>query len=603
MLQLISRIVAFLVYHKMVEQKRYPKTGTSQLSYKEIAVMIQQEQEVILTEEDVITFFRGMETPGFMQVLAKGAVTGVFSLDESLVEVLAIAGSMVSVYTVAMLLRMGSNPNNYYAEIHPLGVLYNNWNTTSGNSRLNMLTILMIYYGCNPMLPVRDGETSSKQTVLDWINLKGYDNIISKLYPGYASIISETTAIDLAILIGSNENIGTSQLDEVYIKKVIIAGSNSLLSLGTEPKEMEGMDYGVIYWSIEYFNTEAFKYYTSKGYKMSYPMTNTVILRIGQYTKNKESLFLTAYLDILGTAVSSGQLLDSHQQSLLMSASSEGYQSIMSMYQVPYWKKVCSYKSSKNTKSPGRLSALSSAIDLDMNGDHDMTCRSIENISTIDPEELLEAASLRQKHRMSSRHATIEEYLGGTPPLLNYFNVSPADGDLNSYIDICTVSYRDSGGRIWVFLSRDYNLILSKNRNPVNGDEIPIYMIDEIKSKITRMKAAGLSPDKPITHRDVLDQLTKIDTANNQQSDKEKSNLVIVMSEEGVTAAQLESLSAEDLNTATVKGGYNSTIKLLDQQHALVTAAYIINYFIINKPSKGKTMIQALKSLLYTQSL
>ena len=325
MLQLISRIVAFLVYHKMVEQKRYPKTGTSQLSYKEIAVMIQQEQEVILTEEDVITFFRGMETPGFMQVLAKGAVTGVFSLDESLVEVLAIAGSMVSVYTVAMLLRMGSNPNNYYAEIHPLGVLYNNWNTTSGNSRLNMLTILMIYYGCNPMLPVRDGETSSKQTVLDWINLKGYDNIISKLYPGYASIISETTAIDLAILIGSNENIGTSQLDEVYIKKVIIAGSNSLLSLGTEPKEMEGMDYGVIYWSIEYFNTEAFKYYTSKGYKMSYPMTNTVILRIGQYTKNKESLFLTAYLDILGTAVSSGQLLDSHQQSLLMSASSEGY--------------------------------------------------------------------------------------------------------------------------------------------------------------------------------------------------------------------------------------------------------------------------------------
>jgi hypothetical protein len=614
-------------------------SGTSR-SYASIARDIQKIREgTTYTISDIdrdILFREGEERDSFAVILALAIENKSIAVDDALVSAARTFSTRKSLYIIAQILRLGGNPNLYVEDegleqpklipgvsgsegrpLHLIAYIYYHQKVkgdtvSAPTSRLNMLMILLIYYGANPNLPVRPSEIGVEDeysyrapegslSVLEWLDRTRIDHSLRMIYPSYSEHLSPESMTVLAILVGVEEMIPDNQiLDEEQIEKIIVAGTNSLLDRGVTPTQQSGPDMSVIYWSVQYFNLEAFKYYSTMGLQASYPMINTLLLRMKQYVQSGDVLLYSIYLMMLDVSISNGNTIDTNQQSLLQSISSEAYTRIMNKYKQPYWVKTCSYRSHGEGTTTPRLERVAILLDLSSSDSRDGICGQLSLLSEHDTETLVRAATTRQHHRVISRLASIPEFISGQLPKLTYFNQSSIDGDYDDYVDLMVSSYRDSAGRIWAFTSSNYDLVLETKRNPIDGSLLPERYLSEVRWKVDYLSSQNIDYEVPLTHRQCIETISLADTVDNTASESELASFYSSMSERGVTREGLGRLTAEQLDLAVLRGGYDASIKRLTKSHALTTTAYVVNYYLKENPGKAELMIQYLRDAVAT---
>lgn len=565
----------------------------------------------------------------FLSTLDMATNLEILPLDDSLMYIAKNLNIYDNIYSLAIVLNNGANPNCYVNPnghiesgpndnyVHILAYIHSIYPEGQDENLLNIITSLFIYKGANLQAPLykkdieSKGMNASNQTVLKWLCNNSNEEMVKKLYNGIDkndSLYYKNRKI-LAILTGDinliSENLKEDDIELLFKSR----------ALGEDPEEtirvvsrsiskINGMDYNVMLQAVKWGIFEAVEYYTKLGIMLSYPLINNVILLINNYNKNKFVYSVDLMSQILQTQVSNGLQIDTYQNALLTSASKYEHSVISKLYEKPYWKKICNEKY-QGVKSTKRLENL--AINLDIDSPENLTgvCSQLKSLAGLEPERALEILRMKNEARFDCKHKKIADYIGDfdghQDAKLKCDHKSLIDGDPNLYINSDTISYRDEYEKIWCFPSSYYESMKETGLNPITSQKLPKSFLEELDERIKYMKKHSIDVSKPTKYNTILPSLTKNDdnAIASSASKHQLKNLMKKMSNMGfvIVDEDWDTITKEDLQLA-MSDLYKTAIldKLVSNKHALVTTAYIVNYFY----KSNKNVAQIIMENIYT---
>jgi len=616
----------------MTSRSKVPEINAAQVLQRHIELEQSPPPSVITT------FYRLEPTPEVRAIISAGLATKILNPDETLLAYVSQQLTDGQLLSMAIALRYSANPNAYVSlgpkreTLHILAYLHLNWRTrhpeATDDKYLTMATLVLLACGANPMLSAVDNdaglvrpasmEVKRSANVIEWLDAKRYPHVIKRSYPDLKKGTSAATLKQVAILSGKasllmgltlTENDANLMLrsranDELYVGHIENLGGEpaeqlednkfNLASLLPPPKAMNGLDYKVIFEAVQYYNDKLIEYYAYRGIYMSYPLINTVILRIRQYQQTNNPVLRDVFLRMLEYGIVNGMQIDVEQRNLLSSLSAEGeiYRRLVELYTRPYWEKECSHINMFDNKVPERLLTIAHEVGFEAQS-HSSICLQLADMATMDPETLKETSKQRQRMRISSMHARPGELTGDAPFILACTNQVEIEGDPFDITDLNLAHYRDIRGDLWCFTSDQFESLMEGKANPINNERLPESFLADLKFRLERLKALGRDPRRWQRYSELVDSITKPDTVSNAFTDIQVSRFIDLMTSYGLPRKGLESISAPNFDEAVTRAGYSANLRYLTRIHALNTVAYIVNGFMINDPERGRRIARS----------
>lgn len=611
----------------MASQAKNPEINAAQVLQRHIELDQKPPASVITT------FYRLDPTPEVRAIVSAGLAAKTLNPDETLLAYVSQQLTDGQLLSMAIALRYSANPNTYVSlgpkreTLHILAYLHLNWRsrhpTGVKDDYLTMATLTLLACGANPMLPavdndaglVRPASMDAKRSpnVIEWLDAKKYPHVLKRAYPDLKKAVSAQTLKQVAILSGNvslmtgltltekdtNLIMRSRANDELYVGHIENLGGQpseqlednkfDLASLLPPPKTMNGLDYNVIFEAVQYYNDKLIEYYAYRGIYMSYPLINTVILRIRQYQQTNNPVLRDIFLRMLEFGILNGMQIDVEQRNLLSSLSAEGeiYRRLIELYTRPYWEKECSHINMFDNKVPERLLTIAHEVGLESQS-HSSICLQLADMATMNQEDLKETTKQRQRMRISAQHAKPGELTGDAPFILACANQVEIEGDPFDITDLNLGHYRDVRGDLWCFTSDQFESLVEGKANPINNERLPDSFLADLRFRLERLKALGRDPRRWQRYSELVDSITKPDTVTNTFTDVQVTRLIELMSSYGLSRKGLETISAPNLDQAVTRAGYSANLRYLTRIHALNTVAYIINGFMIADPERGR---------------
>lgn len=205
-------------------------------------------------------------------------------------------------------------------------------------------------------------------------------------------------------------------------------------------------------------------------------------------------------------------------------------------YQRPLWEKVCSFRADDFV--PDSLKMVSIYLGLPQDSSKDDFCNAVENITLADFESLKIGNRRRNSEAIGSKLNFLADFVGGsgcaTCDNFSSFEDNPLD-----YPEKMLAYYKSRDGRIWCFLSKDFESLVRNGTNPSTREKLPIEFIEQIKSQINVLNYFGipLSDSKPLDR--ILSDVRKPDYPTNTQTDLKVNSIKELLSTRGITEEKI----------------------------------------------------------------
>lgn len=502
---------------------------------------------------------------------------------KAMVEYISRLNSASVLYAISICIREGGDVNAYTqaegitGNMHML--VYSYIAASSAPHELfTELILLLLLSGSSPnkhafhnniMSP--DHSYNNGETVLEYLRSKHLDGLISQVYPH----TDRYTSRNVALLAGRIDLIDKFTVDDAVLSikaRVDTQTYNGTNIVTLFPDPDTGLDSVIIIEAIFNFDRGAAVNYIANGRNLSYPLTNIILINLASLINVKT--LRTPLGHILGDAVDHGLELDSDQQAMLAATGEDLYKYIMDKYSIPYWKKHCRSTSRFSNTVSEKLFGLVES--LGFASSKESICSFLNNIFLSNEGDIVRALINRQKARVGSRFGHINEFLTLTPPVLHVENLS----DAYEYDDNYIVFHRDENARLWSWTSDSFEFLLKSRINPSTG----LYLPESILAELQRKPKSK----KPLKWKELISMITQPDVIDNRRTEHEikMMNASIRLDLTGLTAA--------DLSSIVYTSGYDYSLDMLTDSHALATFAYIYNYYTVNQPMVADTLVRKL---------
>ena len=516
----------------------------------------------------------------------------------TLIQSIANATRKEDLIAVGLALRYGASPNLYVnapniGDIHILGYAYLLLHKKD-TVLLNAVVIMLMVMGADPNLPVFDSkggivrdefslvEPLRGQSVLQWLNHQGFETIIPKIRnKNYQKIDKE-----FLTLIGTY--LDRNDLLKVDPKLDDVIAAHSMTIFNKNLSSIKNIETGLKS-SIAYLNIATFEQFIDQGAVLDYADTNNIILLMKEYQDQGDIISREQLNQMLNYAVTRGLLLDIYQEQLLQ-FNPEIYNKIITAYNVPYWRKICSVTGrpdGREVATSDRLKLLAYRLNLNPEESKDVICDQIRTIIQSDPTKLKRNVIDRNTIRIRATVAQINEFENGAPPALVCSNQSVLTSDPYDHPDLDIAFYRDAND-LWCFTSNNFTKIIEQKKNPYNLQNFPKYFLKEVQEKLDTISRYRSVNDLPTPISETIDSLTKPDIIANVYTDKSSKFFLEALTAHGLTEWNIDKLSPSDMETLLLDNfGVEVNLSELDKDHAKITF-YVVSYQeLLKRPSEN----------------
>ena len=572
------------------------------LPLRDLQKIILGERKEPLSPIEIRNLFSYPNTPESILYIISALNRNKIDPNTTLVQAIANATKKKDLVPIALALRYGADPNLYVnapnvGDIHILAYVYLALSKKS-LAILNSVVIMLMSYNSdpnqlvfNPKGTVYKDEYSlvepiKGQSVLDWLNDQGYDNIIGQIEGqnyddvenGFMTTL--TTFMDKPDLV-----VGTPKLDEV-----IYSHSVEVLD---KTKDKYDSQKGMLK-SINYLNLNAFETFVNEGASPSYSDINGLISSINNYTEIDDLISMCQAREMLIYAISTGTVLDTHQTDLIKNTNPKIYEKVMAAYQQPYWVKACA-----NCKGPvhDKFKLLAYRLNLYPEAPKETLCHQVKNITKADPDLVKESLVKRQKCRINADMACINQFDNGSnPPSLECSNKSLLSKNLYDYPDADIAYYRDYQDKLWCFSSNNFEKMVNKKTNPYTNNEFPEYYLDEVGRKIDFISKYRPIDEMPVPISDTIDSLNQPDQPDDVWTDKYVDEFKTIAMKNG-TEIDTNKLSKANMEEILNGLGIEANLTDLDTENA-VRAFSVVSYGKLSEnPGAAKQFFKAIDSM------
>jgi len=367
--------------------------------------------------------------------------------------------------------------------------------------------------------------------------------------------------------------------DDVLLNRAVNVGKALPLTPGLKISSEEHGENFAIGRCVDTGFTELFKHFLDQGLMVSYFTVTRICLLLKESFAMKDLIFVEELQTMLLYAVSRGINLDLDQMSLISTTDDDIAQMILNEYRQPYWRKICT--GPQNVEPTKALQSLSFAL-LGQNVG-EMTkaalCTQLHNLSQADPEALKHAAVERQRTRVSSIVASVQDFVGNKP-VVTCRNKTVMQTDPFAYNDAQMSFYADRQGAVWCFTSDMYEGLLSRRINPHTNQELPIPFQHQLRSQLELLKQLGISTTAaPMSISEAVDNLNLDDEITNKNSQFIVETIIKTGVAIGISESKLRSLGVDQMNAVLATIGMKQPyLPLLTPTHAFTVfcrAAYV----------------------------
>lgn len=382
-----------------------------------------------------------------------------------------------------------------------------------------------------------------------------------------------------SVVTPTHQTILFPSFDDVLLNRAVNVGKALPLTPGLKISSEEHGENFAIGRCVDTGFTELFKHFLDQGLMVSYFTVTRICLLLKESLAMKNLIFVEELQTMLLYAVSRGINLDLDQMSLISTTNDDIAQMILNEYRQPYWRKICT--GPQNVEPTKALQSLSFAL-LGQNVG-EMTkaalCTQLHNLSQADPEALKHAAVERQRTRVSSIVASVQDFVGNKP-VVTCRNKTVMQTDPFAYNDAQMSFYADRQGAVWCFTSDMYEGLLSRPINPHTNQELPIPFQHQLRSQLELLKQLGISTTAaPMSISEAVDNLNLDDEITNKNSQFIVETIIKTGVAIGISESKLRSLGVDQMNAVLATIGMKQPyLPLLTPTHAFTVfcrAAYV----------------------------
>ena len=382
-----------------------------------------------------------------------------------------------------------------------------------------------------------------------------------------------------SVVTPTHQTILFPSFDDVLLNRAVNVGKALPLTPGLKISSEEHGENFAIGRCVDTGFTELFKHFLDQGLMVSYFTVTRICLLLKESFAMKDLIFVEELQTMLLYAVSRGINLDLDQMSLISTTDDDIAQMILNEYRQPYWRKICT--GPQNVEPTKALQSLSFAL-LGQNVG-EMTkaalCTQLHNLSQADPEALKHAAVERQRTRVSSIVASVQDFVGNKP-VVTCRNKTVMQTDPFAYNDAQMSFYADRQGAVWCFTSDMYEGLLSRPINPHTNQELPIPFQHQLRSQLELLKQLGISTTAaPMSISEAVDNLNLDDEITNKNSQFIVETIIKTGVAIGISESKLRSLGVDQMNAVLATIGMKQPyLPLLTPTHAFTVfcrAAYV----------------------------
>jgi len=550
------------------------------LPLRDLQKIILGERMEPLSSVEIRNLFSYPNTPESVLYIISALNRNKIDPNTTLVQAIGNATRKKDLVPIALALRYGADPNLYVnapsvGDIHILAYVYLVLSKKS-LAILNSVVIMLMAMNSDPRQVVFNpkGEVITDeyslvepikgQSVMDWLSDQGYDNILGQIEGQNYQDVEAGFMTTLATFLDKPDLLnGKPKLDEmVYSHSVEVLNEN---------KSDYIPNIGMLE-AVKYLNLNAFETYINEGASPSYSDINNLIMLVKNYNNNEDLISMCQAREMLIYAISTGTILDKYQAKLIKDINPKVFNKVMTVYQQPYWVKVCTIP-----KGPvhDKLKLLAYQLNLYPEAPKETLCYQIKNITKADPDLVKSSVVKRQKCRISSDVSCINQFDGSeNPPKMECSNKSLLSKDLYDYPDSDIAYYRDYQDNLWCFSSNNFEKMVNKKINPYTQVEFPPYYLDDVKRKIDYISTYRSMDEMPVPISDTIDTLSVADEPDNTWTDKyvEEFNK---MSMENGTEIDTNTLSKADMEEILGGLGIDANLTDLDTDNAVRTFSVV----------------------------
>lgn len=482
---------------------------------------------------------------------------------------------------VGLALRYGGDPNAYVdvqgvaMGFHILG--YTFLLSEGRNIALfNTLILILIAGGGALDKPAYKEDLKSLekvQTIGEWLESEGY-NLVENYRDGYQKTVPPSTLDFINTILDRPQ-----QVKNADSKLIAKAYSVKMLSKYKQTRMKAKWDSYDMVMAVKLLNLPLFEFLMNKGDLPTYPMINNILL-LAKEKKAKSPEETKIAVQMIESIVKMGIEMDEYQLDILNIIDENIHNKILEKGEEPYWKKVCQRKSNQR-EAPLRLQRTAKTLDIEddtLKG----ICKVLDSASKTKRDQLSTVLKKRRKDQFQSRNRYPNELIGDGKILTCHNTLKKPGKSFEEYSDIHASSYRDSDGNVWCFTSDYYPSLVEDQKNPHNGQKLPLTFIEELSIKWDILKDLGFKiSEKPPTIDDAINEIWEDDKIGGKVVDEEGIIYKIGLSNP-------ERLTPERANNSFKQIGIEANINHLTGVHARVTSLWILNWLFDNNPDDFK---------------
>lgn len=501
----------------------------------------------------------------------------------TLIQAIANATKKEDLVPVALSIRYGADPNLYVnapniGNIHILGYVYlvlkNN-----DTALLNAVVIMLMASGADPHLPIFDSKGGAikdefslldpirGQSVTEWLYSQGIDTIVPLIKNQNYDKVDKRYMTTIATFLDRDDLL---QLDP-RLDEVIGAHAIKILE---KHEGKANRDIG-LRTSKDYLNLTSYEKFVDAGAYLNYAEVNDMILSLKAYKDLGDIISAGQVRQMLLYSISRGEILDKDQLDMIEKIDETTYNRVVKAYSIPYWQKVC--KTAKGSV-PDKLKLLAYRLNLYPEYPKGVLCNQIQKISQADPETVKKSAIERQRTRIRSDVAFINQFSDNKPPVINCSNRSVLKTNIYDYPDVDIAYYMDDQESLWCFNSVNFVKILERGKNPYTNQPFPDFFLERVQKQKEFIERYRSIDETPATISETVDSLVLPDTFDNEYSEKYVKRFEEMMIMNGVSEWNIKKLTKEDLQQILSNNlNINTSLVSLSRSHAVKTF-YIVSY-------------------------
>ena len=490
--------------------------------------------------------------------------------------------------SAALALRYGANENLYVnapnvGTVHILAFLHIRSETTNeGEERaklqaqdkqfrsesLAFLTALLVASGSKASRPVFQPTSTDRKfeatTTLEWIRSQGFNSVLYNLSQSLSEL-RDTYRTKIATYLNKPSMADVNLIDPALAIRTyasdVFATYLSSIALDKKTTELEKLATT----AISVFATDVFSKMLASGYVPTYVQMNSLLLSLSSKGKLLSSLAKKMLLD----AVQHGAYLDTKQFSLAKIAGEDTAKEVQKEYNEPYWKKACRSTKGLQETDP-QLQELAYFLHLDPEHNKKTICKQLEDISSADPNALVQAVEKRMKQYITDLTGYPYEFVNNDP------EISCQNGDENIYqynpLDVAV--YRDEKGKAWCFTKDLFDNLLKTQTNPYTKAPLPKAFLAKLSMKRQVLSELGLKKLKLRTFSESLSKMSSKQEISDKRSERVLSEFLSEAEAKGFSQRTIEKLSPKDMQILLSRIGVEADLESLPDEHALYTLAH-----------------------------